>query len=169
MNLAEGLERYSIYYDGKFIEERIMVGRTEMSSVSGSDRWERVEKALSPDAETFVALRHAVLDPARSVPFVKSVSDDVRRLDTESIRGHRRPTYIATVDLARIGAPSSRTVTIEFWTDDGGTTHRMRHTVLAAKREDQGSTPAWASAKAGRSGNSGRERAAARGAPPETP
>ncbi len=130
MNFAEGFERYSIHYDGKFIEERIMVGGTEMSRVSGSDRWERAEKALSPDAEAFVALRHAVLDPGRSVPFVKSVTDDVRRLGTQSIRGHRTTHYIATVDLARVGAPSSRTVTIEFWRDDEGATHRMQHTPL---------------------------------------
>jgi hypothetical protein len=75
-----------------------------------------------------------VLDPARSVSFVESVADNVRRLGKESIRGHRTSHYTATVDLARIGAPSSRTVMIEFWTDDEGMTHRIQHTPFGHDR-----------------------------------
>lgn len=129
VNFAKSFDRYSQYYDGDLVWERIIVGQTEMTRRAESpDRWERADGVVSGGADVFIALRHAVVDPARSVPFVESVADNVRRLGRESIRGHRTTHYMATVDLARMGAPSSRTVMIEFWTDDEGTTHRIRHT-----------------------------------------
>lgn len=135
VNFAKNFERYSQYYDGGLVWERIVVGQTEMTRrAERPDRWERAEGVVSGGADTFIALRHAVLAPARSVPFVESVADNVRRLGSESIRGHRTTQYMATVDLARMGAPSSRTVMIEFWTDDEGTTHRIRHTPFGHDR-----------------------------------
>lgn len=135
VNFAKNFERYSQYYDGGLVWERIVVGQTEMTRrAERPDRWERAEAVVSGGADTFIALRHAVLDPARSVPFVESVADNVRRVGRESIRGHRTTHYMATVGLARMGAPSSRTVMIEFWTDDEGTTHRIRHTPFGHDR-----------------------------------
>ena len=136
VNAAQSFERYSQYYDGDLVWERITVGQTELTRrAEAPDRWDRADGVVSGGADTFIALRHAVLDPSRSVPFVESVADDVRRLGRESIRGHRTTHFLATVDLARIGAPSTRTVTIEFWTDDEGTTHRIRHPLFG---HDQG-------------------------------
>jgi hypothetical protein len=103
VNFAAGYdERYNQHYDGGVVWEGVILGQTEMTRrAERADRWERGDGVVPGGAATFIALRHAVLDPARSVPFIQSVADEVRRLGRESIRRHRTTHYKATVDLAR--------------------------------------------------------------------
>lgn len=134
-DFAKGFERYSMYRDGSFVGERIMVGRAEIERAHGREEWVKVENALAPVSTASVALRHAILDPTRSIPFLRSVASEVRQVGTESIRGKATTHYVATVDLARVGSPESRIVDVELWVAKNGTVRRFRDRPLGREGE----------------------------------
>lgn len=134
-DFARGFERYSMYRDGSFLGERIMVGHAEIERAKGRDEWVKVENALAPASTASVALRHAILDPSRSIAFLRSVASEVRHVGTESIRGKTTTHYVATVDLARLGSPESRIVDVEAWVGKDGTVPRFRERPLGREGE----------------------------------
>ncbi len=112
--------------------ERLTFGNVTYTRRVGEEVWEKGEDATTPEGKALVSLRNAVLDPGRSIQYLRSVSTELQTEGTEKVRGTRATHHRATVDLGREQGPPGRLVALEVWVDDQGRTRRLRYSPLGS-------------------------------------
>lgn len=112
--------------------ERLTFGNVTYTRRVGEQVWEKGQDAATPEAKALISVRNALLDPSRSIGYLRSVSTEVTADGTERVRGDRTTRHRATVDLGRAGGPPGYLFPLEAWVDDAGRTRRLRYSPLGA-------------------------------------
>lgn len=112
--------------------ERLTFGNVTYTRKVGEEVWEKSEDATTPEGKALVSIRNALLDPSRSIQYLRSIATELHTEGAEKVRGTRTTHHLATVDLGREQGPAGRLVDVEIWVDDEGRTRRLRYSPLGS-------------------------------------
>ena len=112
--------------------ERLTFANVTYTRRVGEDVWEKGQDATTPEAKALASVTNALLDPSRSIAYLRSVSTEVAPNGTEKVRGDRTTRHRATVDLGRAEGPPGYLFPLEASVDDAGRTRRLRYSPLGS-------------------------------------
>lgn len=117
---------------------------------------EQLAKGQGPDLEGFRHLQSN--DPTAALNYLRGVTDDVKKVGTETLRGAKTTRYTATLDLDKAAREvdedqkddlaqireqlGTNTIPTEAWIDEKGRLRKLRYSVTLPQAGAEGQAPA---------------------------
>jgi hypothetical protein len=129
-DFARGVMTDISYIQSRPFVEQLTIGNVTYTRHVDQGHWDKRMDAATPEAKALIAVRNALIDPGRSLSYLRSISTELSTAGTEEVRGDRTTHYRSIVDLGREQGPPGYSVSLDVWIDDSERTRRFRYRML---------------------------------------